>query len=87
MLSKKLQTNFTKIISLNSLLERTFHNDISVLCCYDPEGVVLKFVKGELLALISSRHFTTTTMLPLCLAGIFLFHRAAAACCLQFSIS
>jgi len=48
MLSKKLSTNFTKIISLNSLGERTFHHGISVLCCYDPDGVILKFIKGEI---------------------------------------
>ncbi|CAG9808874.1 unnamed protein product [Chironomus riparius] len=47
MLSKKLSTNFTKIISLNSLGERTFHHGISVLCCYDPEGVILKFIKDN----------------------------------------
>jgi hypothetical protein len=47
MLSQKLLTSFLKIISLNNLGERSFHNEISVLCCYDPEGVILKFVKGE----------------------------------------
>ncbi|XP_070507730.1 histone-arginine methyltransferase CARMER isoform X1 [Chironomus tepperi] len=47
MLSKKLSTNFTKIISLNSLGERTFHHGMSVLCCYDPEGVILKFIKDN----------------------------------------
>lgn len=61
MLQKELLLKFLKIISLNDLSERTFEGGISVLCCYDPEGVVLKFVRGELEWILWSRRITTTT--------------------------
>lgn len=43
-----------KIISVNNNLnERSFQSGINVLCCYDPEGVIIKFARGELVCNIS----------------------------------
>lgn len=66
MLTKDLQISFLKIISLNNLNERVFNNGISVLCCYDPEGVILKFVRGELSLIFTSRQITTTISAKKC---------------------
>lgn len=38
---------FLKIVSVNSLSERTFQSGINVLCSYDPDGVLLKFARGK----------------------------------------
>ena len=46
----ELNASFLKIISLNNLSERCYESEssgISVLCYYDPEGVILKFVRGN----------------------------------------
>lgn len=46
----ELNASFLKIISLNNLSERCYESGISgisVLCYYDPEGVILKFVRGN----------------------------------------
>lgn len=49
----ELNASFLKIISLNNLSERCYESGISgisgisVLCYYDPEGVILKFVRGK----------------------------------------
>lgn len=59
----ELNASFAKIISLNNLTERCYESGISgisVLCYYDPEGVILKFVKGKLSIILTSRHITTT---------------------------
>jgi type I protein arginine methyltransferase len=53
MLTTKLNAAFLKIISLNTLEERSFQSEISVLCCYDPEGVVLKFIRGKFTSLFN----------------------------------
>lgn len=56
--SSKLQANFLKIISVNNNLnERSFQSGINVLCCYDPEGVIVKFARGELMLLLPSQTF------------------------------
>lgn len=47
LLKKALSLSLCKIINTNSLDERTFHDEIGLLCCYDPEGVVLKFIKDK----------------------------------------
>lgn len=47
--SSKFQAKLLKIISVNNNLnERSFQSGINVLCCYDPEGVIIKFARGEL---------------------------------------
>lgn len=48
--SSKFQAKLLKIISVNNNLnERSFQSGINVLCCYDPEGVIIKFARGELM--------------------------------------
>ena len=43
-----LHCNFLRVISLDSKLsERVFEDGVNVLCSYDPEGVIIKLVKGN----------------------------------------
>lgn len=56
--SSKFQAKLLKIISVNNNLnERSFQSGINVLCCYDPEGVIVKFARGELVQQISGQTF------------------------------
>jgi hypothetical protein len=61
MLKKALSLSLCKIININSLEERTYHDEIGLWCCYDPEGVVLKFVKGELTPRVAIQTIATKT--------------------------
>lgn len=55
----KFQAKLLKIISVNNNLnERSFQSGINVLCCYDPEGVIIKFARGEKRDLFCSRQFS-----------------------------
>jgi len=50
--------SFCKIISLtNNLKETLFNGGISVVCCYDPEGIVVKLVKGNQSSRLARQHF------------------------------
>ena len=71
--SSKFQAKLLKIISVsNNLNERSFQSGINVLCCYDPEGVIIKFARGKFGQLL-------TIQTVLCLAqaepGKFFFPR------------
>lgn len=56
--SSKFQAKLLKIINVNNNLnERSFQSGINVLCCYDPEGVIVKFARGKWMRKISVQTF------------------------------